>query len=718
MLLLSALLFGILKVQADESSTVQKAIRDGGEIGEESAQAGGFDFSAMNKIWEIISILERDEEPADDAWVDLTRTPGYAALILHEKYYGLDFLKRNLRLVFKPSLKEELKKASQNRSVRHFLGLREREAEIRDFQARLQNPSVKAEAMELLRPWFPAGTLDGQGPVPASFIVFDNDARGGYGRLIFDIIYALEEGEEFIPLFAHEAFHYLRGKSLAYDEGDVLLLHQNILWSMDMIQSEGIADQIDKVTTLFEDGSRFASSYARRYRENLAETPRILGALDDLFCRLTDDNPDYGKTGQDVRKAVPMSGHPTGYFMTRAILEGLGKEELVRTFNNPFAFFYLYNTAAIKDPRLPRLSNGAILGLHELEKIYVLRPETRLAAAAMVSDVDLSAVEGFRRIVAVLERDEDPSSVLWDGFFHNPGYRVLFIHEPYYSRERIVDLITLVFKPSRDAELKRELEGGGSYGLNHFVRHKKEMASVLKAVIRLREGQLFRKTVNQVRTFLSRKIKEDIFPPSLNFVYFDNDLRFGYPVMLADPMTLVDSADSFPYFLKAYLIWAYTDRVRPFEEESLTQRQYAFIDGLDEIQRYGLCDLLAFEDGSLTKMEIYPRYKKAQSEVSQLIREMDGILARAADTSDVWKEFSIVVGKFFTRPGCPAGYMMSKAIEEIFGRPALIECTGNPLAFIYLYQKAALKQKNLPVFSAEAMRYTSSLESECFKGNR
>ncbi len=55
--------------------------------------------------------------------------------------------------------------------------------------------------------------------------------------------------------------------------------------------------------------------------------------------------------------------------------------------------------------------------------------------------------------------------------------------------------------------------------------------------------------------------------------------------MLADPMTLVDSADSFPYFMKAYLIWAYTDRVRPFEEEGLTQRQYAFIDGLDEIQR-------------------------------------------------------------------------------------------------------------------------------------
>jgi hypothetical protein len=607
-------------------STVQKAIPEGERISEETAQADGFDFSAMDKIWEIISILERDEEPPDNAWVDLTRTPGYAALILHEKYYGLDFLKRNLRLVFKPSLHEELEKDSQNRSVRHFLDLKEREAEIKAFQVRLQNPSAKAEPLKLLKPWFPAGTLDGQGSVPASFIVFDDDARGGYGRLIFDIIYALEEGEEFIPLFAHEAFHYIRGKSMAYDEGNMLLLHQNILWSIDMIQNEGIADQIDKVATLFEGGSRFESSYARRYRENLAESPRILSTLDDLLCRLADDNPDYDKIGRDMRKAVPMSGHPTGYFMTRTILERLGNEELVRTFNNPFAFFYLYNAAAIKDTGLPRLSNGAILGLHELEKMYILRPETRLATAAMVSDVDLSAVEGFRKIIEILERDEDPSSVLWDHFFRNPGYRVLFVHEPYYSRERIVDLITLVFKPSRDAELKRELEGGGPYGLSHFVRHKKDRASVFEAVERLREGRLFRKTVD--------------------------------------------------------------------------------------------CDLLAFEDGSLTKMGIYPRYEKAQSEVSQLIKGMDGILARAADTPDAWKEFSIVVNKFFTRPGCPAGYLMSRAIEEIFGRPALVECTGNPLAFIHLYQKAALKQGNLPVFSAESMKYISSLESECFNEDR
>jgi len=103
------------------------------------------------------------------------------------------------------------------------------------------------------------------------------------------------------------------------------------------------------------------------------------------------------------------------------------------------------------------------------------------------------------------------------------------------------------------------------------------------------------------------------------------------------------------------------------------------------------------------------------SDVPHLIKEMDEILARAADSPDVWKEFSVIITKFFTWPSCPAGYIMTKSIEDIFGRKALAECTGNPLAFIRLYQKSALKDTNLPVFSTESMKYISSLESECYR---
>jgi len=715
MLIVYSFLSGMKYVQAKDFGIIQNAVSGEKEIIEEATVTRGFDFSAMDKIWEIISILEHDEEPPEEAWTGLIRTPGYAALVLHERGYGLNFLRQNLRLVFKPSMADELKKRSDSRAVRHFLEFKEKREAIRNFQVRMQDPSVQEEAMVLLKSWFPQGMLDGCEPAPAAFILFDKDARGGYGLLIFDILYALEEGEEFIPLFAHEAFHYYRGKSAAYDEGDLLITHEYILMAIDMIQNEGIADQIDKVTTLFEGGSRYNTDYAVRYRKNMAETPRILGRLDDCLCRLTEDNPDYGKIGSEMISAVPMSGHPTGYFMTRAILKSCSKEELVRIYNNPFAFFYLYNIAALRDTSLPRLSNGAILGLHEMEKKYISQSETKLAAEAVVSGVDLSAVDCFRRIIAILKQDKEPESMLWDIFFRNPGYRALFNHESYYSREKITDLITLVFKPSREAEFKAALNDGGSYMLNNFISHKKELSNVLRAVERLRDGRLFKKTVDQVRTLLPQKCKEGFFPPSLSFIYFDGDVRYGYPVMVADPMWLVESPESFLYFLKAYLIYVSADRARSFTEADLTQRQYAFIIGLKRIQQLGLCDLLAIEDGTLKKMDVYTRYQSALPEFPQRIGDLDAVLARAENHPHAWKEFTRAANKCSVRPGYPVGYRMASIILDILGRDALAESLGNPFAFVRLYQKAALKKGNLPLFSAESMNYISLLESECYR---
>jgi len=698
----------------DDSDYIRFSSPNEAEISQKITEVSGFDFSAMDRIWDIISILEQDKEPPEEAWMELIRTPGYAALAFHERRYRLDFLKQNLRLVFKPSMAEELGKHSESRPVRHFLEFKDKREAVRDFQIQMQNPSAQAEAMLLLKPWFPSGALDGQEPAPASFILFAKDARGGYGRLIFDILYALERGDEFIPLFAHEAFHYYRGKSPSYDEGNVLVTHEYILMAIDMIQNEGMADQIDKVTTLFEGGSRFGTDYAERYRKNMAETPRILSILDDCLCRLTDDNPDYSQIGSDMISAVPMSGHPTGYFMTQAILKSMRKEELIRMYNNPFAFFYLYNITALRDTSLPRLSNGAILGLHEMEKKYVSQPETKLAAAALVTGIDFSAVDCFHKITAVLQQDKEPEPSLWDAFFRNPGYRALFKHESYYSREQITDIITLVFKPSRNAELKAVLKKGGSYILTNLVRHKKDKSRVSREIEGLRDGRLFRKNVDQVSSLLPQNGKENMFCPLLSFIYFNGDIRFGYPVMVVDPMWLVNSPESFPYYLRLYLLWISSDKTRPFKKDNLTQRQYAFIDGLDTIQSYGLCDLLAFEDGTLKKMNVYSRYEKALCEVPELIGELDDLLARAAMDPGVWKQFSVVVNKCITRPGCPLGYVMARAIEETEGRSALAACIGDSFAFVRLYQKAALNNSDLQAFSAESMKFISNLESEIF----
>jgi len=75
--------------------------------------------------------------------------------------------------------------------------------------------------------------------------------------------------------------------------------------------------------------------------------------------------------GAKLKSAVPLSGHPTGYFMAETIVRELGKAALIRTVSNPFAFFALYSEAAWKSiGNAPPLSEKALELLRSLESRY------------------------------------------------------------------------------------------------------------------------------------------------------------------------------------------------------------------------------------------------------------------------------------------------------------------------------------------------------------
>jgi len=69
--------------------------------------------------------------------------------------------------------------------------------------------------------------------------------------------------------------------------------------------------------------------------------------------------------------AVPLSGHPTGYFMAETIAGEFGKDALIRTVPNPFAFFRVYSDAAKnRGGATPPFSEEALDLLRSLEKRY------------------------------------------------------------------------------------------------------------------------------------------------------------------------------------------------------------------------------------------------------------------------------------------------------------------------------------------------------------
>jgi hypothetical protein len=679
--------------------------------------AGKFDFSAIDRLWKIVAVLESDREPADEEWEGLVRTPGYSALIAHEGSYGLAFLKRNLRLVFKPSQAGELEKANKSRAALHFLDLKAKKAALMEFQSRLQNPAVASEALDLLRPWLPDKSIEKRSAPTAAFIIFDRDARGGYGPLIFDLLYAFDQGDAFKFLYAHESSHYFHRELAAYDSGNVRQSLGDVLFALSMIPDEGMADQIDKPTVLFGNEARVNSDYGREYKKNMIDSPRILGALDRLLCRLEESPAEANRISGEMFGAIPQSGHPTGYFMTRAILDDGGKAELIRTFNNPFAFYYLYNAAALRNPELPRLSNGAITALRNLEKQIIPAPETGLSRAAMFSGVDLSVVASLQKITAILAEDKEPEAALWDGFFSNPGYRTFFALEG-DSRTRLQNAISLAFKPGRAAELQQAIDKG-SNTLKYMLQYKNNAAAVVQACERFRTDRAFEKAVEQVHLYLSGKSSDILADATIALIFLGSaDVRPVYEPMLIDPLDLWSSAEKMAKYIRLHLISHHLDKIRPYDSSMLTRRQATFLDAWETIQCRGLADLLTRLAADTSDPESMKRYDLRAKDVPRLLAEMDRIMSRAADDSKAWTEFEALQRDLFIGLGCPVGQFMAGTILDVLGRETLAETTGNPPAFLRAYRKAALKKGGRPAFSDQSVAYLAKLESEALAGTR
>jgi hypothetical protein len=335
------------------------------------------DVSGVRQFWTIVDLLVEDTEPDPAAWDSLFATPGYRALTASE--FTPSFFQENFRLAYMPSrrhaLVQELEDGRAARYLRHYRRVLEQRAQLEAFTAELPGSGEFRETGRLAAEWLPPPP-PGES-VPVGLVVFDMDGRG-YDPIILDVLAAKDMDLE--AFLAHEAHHWYRNRRTSIDWKRVAPEDEAVLWTLYQIQGEGIADMIDKRPWLEGDVPVPAprQGYAQRYRDALAGTPGTLKQIDSFLALLAE--PPAGETrtltafraaiGDQLSEAVPMSGHPTGYFMASVILVELGRERLRANVGNPLAFFRTYDEAARNTSDLPRLSDGALRTLAELEELY------------------------------------------------------------------------------------------------------------------------------------------------------------------------------------------------------------------------------------------------------------------------------------------------------------------------------------------------------------
>ena len=334
------------------------------------------DFSGFEQFLLIGSILEQDREPKQEEWDRLFETPGYE--ILTHSEFSRDFFKRNFRLVFMPSQSQELKKTLKEEAgqpphvqfVNHFLEAKQNREELIRYtdSLRADADSFVTISARMAKAYLPPG--DWTQFIPLSFLIFANDARG-YTPVVIDIFFAKALGENLPVLIAHELHHFYRNKILVFDMDEVTSDQQDLLWVMNQIQAEGIADQIDKrILIMDKEGPMHA--YADSWEAMVSQAPEYIQSFDKQLAAINESLQGTKEAGQKLKTGLPMSGHPIGFFMANTILEQGSKKDLVEKAGNPFAFFRLYHKAAQNAKGIaPTFSHETLQIIEILENKYV-----------------------------------------------------------------------------------------------------------------------------------------------------------------------------------------------------------------------------------------------------------------------------------------------------------------------------------------------------------
>jgi hypothetical protein len=327
--------------------------------------AATVDFSGVKMFLELTARLEQEQEPTAEEWDRMFSTPGYAALTKSE--FRRDFFVERFRLAFMPSRKADLDAQMKKDTgfwaqfLPHYLRAKQMRKDIERRVAEMSTVEFRDEAIKRASRFLPASAAGGTPAV--AFVVFAPDSRG-YDPVVIDILY-MNDREEFLDTVAHEFHHWYRNR-LAAD----LTRDQGILWVIQQVQLEGIADLIN-VPGWINRPVEALRPADKAYLDWYRRSGEVIQNMDRLFAQMQDNPAARRELGADLQKAVPRSGHPTGYFMAQTIVETLGREAVVATVSNPFAFFRVYNDAAKKKgSATPVFSEKAMNLLRSLERRY------------------------------------------------------------------------------------------------------------------------------------------------------------------------------------------------------------------------------------------------------------------------------------------------------------------------------------------------------------
>lgn len=333
------------------------------------------DMSGVDYFWNIIGKLQKDIHPSEEEWKAMFNCIGYKSLRNDKD------IRYNIELVFLPSQKDKLNTSITKagywwkRDLLHLIKVKEQREELKKFQQDINAEKILEKSLKLAKTYLPKGITQNNPLPPIQFVIFSPDARAMGGNIIFDLKFTKDIGEVLlIKTLAHEAHHhYCNLLPKTINPPSEKSSYDPIYSTLRQLQIEGVADLLDKKEYIAYQKKDTTSGFVKMWSDARLLQSQKMKTLDSMLTQMSMDTTGMYETGMKAFRMFPINCHPNGNYVAELILKHYGKRAIIKTMNNPFAFFRLYHDACAIEKDEYILSTSTMMFLERLAKMLAIK---------------------------------------------------------------------------------------------------------------------------------------------------------------------------------------------------------------------------------------------------------------------------------------------------------------------------------------------------------
>lgn len=328
-------------------------------------------FTAIDEFWKLVNLLKKDQPLTDELWnkfYSIEANKEYASKNISDD--DLFQYKNSLEIVFRPSYKNLLQEEinAKNEWVIKTNRYREYEEELKEYCKILKSKDYASLMHEQAYRQLPTSMQQPCKDLKIYIIPIGADAAAHDTTIYLSlhILYFFDKHNE-AAIAGHELHHVLREDFKS--KKPIEEKHEGVIYFLESIQNEGVADLIDKKIVI--DHNDQLPSELQWKSALIMHNEDVIQKIDQMLKNAHLSNDTNTISEDDVRNLIMhTSGHVPGFYMATIITKQLYHTEMIENISNPFHFFKLYNTAAIKETTAPQFSIESIKYIEQLENYY------------------------------------------------------------------------------------------------------------------------------------------------------------------------------------------------------------------------------------------------------------------------------------------------------------------------------------------------------------